>query len=211
MVNNSPTPTDRGIILQLIGRVLDYMSSPWRAVVVVLLLIICGLSYAIWHERERLLNTYAPIVRPSVIKSDVSPELDDLLNQVHLDIVALWSIDLGNNSARFVQGRQKGGGAWNFQPRLIPAIVDQIDRKALVDLLDGKPVCFDSLNLMNGIVPQRLFEIGIVHMCLIRVPPAQSSSILGVICLGWKVKPVLYLESAALLLAVHDAKSMVMN
>ena len=206
----------RGTIPALIGRVLDYMSTPWRAVVVIVLTIVLGAGFAAWQERQALLGALlappsAPFGRrPAALKSDLSGELDNLIAESEAAIVAVWAVDLGANLARFRLARRHGGGVWTFSPRVMPAILDQTDAAALVEIVNGRSVCLDPAG-KGSLVLRRLAADGLGFACIVPIPPSQTAALLGVVLLAWPARPAPALVAAAVTLAAEEADAMVMR
>ena len=176
-------------------------------------MILGGIGWGLWAERGRILDRYAPrsatMGRPQLVKADVAPQLEALIGESGADIAALWAVDLANNAAQFVQGRQKGGGAWNFRPARTPAIVDRSDPKALARILDGHSVCLDLTAALHGAVTEGFAAAGMAWLCLVPVPPSQTAALLAVVCIAWRTRPPPALEAAALHAAATDADQMV--
>lgn len=197
------------------------MSTPWRAVVVIVLTIVLGAGFAAWQERAALLGALlAPSRRPAALKSDLSGELDNLLADSAAAIVAVWAVDLGTNVARFLLARQRGppngaagganGGAWIFTPAVMPAIVDTTDAGLLAELVNGRPACLDPEGKAS-LVLRRLAADGIGFACLVPVPPRQAGPLLAVVLMAWPTRPEPALVAAALTLAAEEADAMVMR
>ena len=211
-----PPPGPRGTIPALIGRVLDYMSTPWRAVVVIVLTIVLGAGFAAWQERAALLGALlappsAPFGRrPAALKSDLSGELDNVLAQTGAAVVAVWAVDIGANIVRFVLARRHGGGVWTFTPVVMPAILDSTDAAVLAQLVTGRSVCLDPAG-RGSLVLRRLAADGLGWVCAVPAPPSQAERLLGVLLLAWTTRPEPALEAAALTLAAAAAAAMVMR
>ena len=202
-------PPPRSFLDDLIGRVLGYMDKPWKAAAIVVLIVVLGIGYAAWVERRVLTAWLAPPAGPMVLKSDVSGEIDDLINH-KVDLVMVWSIELARNTATYVEGRQRAGGVFRFDPDQLPAIGDATDPAALAKLLNGQPWC-DGIPRHGTPFGDRLLGAGMTAMCIVPVPPSPVELLVGIIVLAWKSKPNPAYEAAAVGLAKNHAARMVLR
>jgi hypothetical protein len=197
-------PAARSMIGELIGRVLDYMSEPWRAVAITVLVIVGGIGYGVWTERERLFFKPPPAV--AALDYDKMPgELTELLHQTGADIDMIWSIQLAQNAQYFVLARTKGGSPWNFTPRRLPAILNETSAPNLTATLYGG-VCAVPAD-MPSLLTQRLAADGYRRACAIAI--RGGSHILGIVYFAWRNPPAAALEHAALADAQDTAKSVI--
>ena len=181
----------------IIGQVLTYIDKPWKAFVVVMLLVVGGVGWAMYQKREEIIEA---ILTPSAVglkTSDVPASLDFLAGETGADLLQVWSVDMSSNSQTFVAARRKDKErAVIPTPRRLPIIVTFSDARALVDILEGHPVCLD-LSPTGSPLARRLAERGMKFGCAIPIPP-NPSDFVGVIYLAWEEKPDESVSSVAI-------------
>jgi hypothetical protein len=166
------------------------MDRPWKAIVILLFLIILGMGWFIWHERDRVLAVLAesPIAVTSLRRSEFRPVLTRLLDETDIDVAAIWSIDLPSNTASFEMGQQKGGKPLLFSPSRIPFLAVSSAPKTFIELLAGNVTCADlteDATLMKRLSMRSLTDIGITRVCVTPIPP-DPELLLGVLLIAWK-------------------------
>ena len=202
----SPEEPPGGRLAALVERVLAYMDRPWKAAVGIVLVVLVGLGWAVWQERERLVDLFTPEGHTALDTGALPAVLADLIVQTHGDVAAVWSVDLGANAAHFEQGRRRGGGAWMFAPARVPAIVTTTDPRALVGLLGGDTVC-DGLDNPQSLVMQRFLEEGMRRLCVTPIPP--EGNLIGLLTFAWREPPSAAAEAAAIGVAEERARELV--
>ena len=174
----------------IIGQVLTYIDKPWKAFV-------GGVGWAMYQKREEIIEA---ILTPSAVglkTSDVPASLDFLAGETGADLLQVWSVDMSSNSQTFVAARRKDKErAVIPTPRRLPIIVTFSDARALVDILEGHPVCLD-LSPTGSPLARRLAERGMKFGCAIPIPP-NPSDFVGVIYLAWEEKPDESVSSVAI-------------
>jgi hypothetical protein len=180
----APAPATTGGVTGLVYRVLGYMDTPWKAVTVVVLVVLCGVGYGGWVERERLFFA-KPSGADSLAVDKVSGELVELLRQTGADWGSVWSVSLGTNAQQLIQARQKDGGSWAFSPKSLPVILGDTKSQLIVGVLHGG-ACVDGAGLPSLLV-RRLVADGMRRFCAVAVRgPAR---VVGVIYLAWRWTP----------------------
>lgn len=208
----APDPGRAGTIVSLVGRVLDYMSTPWRAVAVAALILILGVGWAVWSERGELIAAFknrAP--GPIVLKAQLLPEINGLLNDTTADLVAVWSVDLGANVQRRLLDAKRGDGDWAPDLRVLPALSPSSDMPRTVKLLAGHPVCGSTGDKPANLLLRRLASDGYLWVCVVPVPPEAKVLQIGVIYLAWKQIPDPAHVDAAKSAGLAAAENMVMH
>lgn len=203
-------PPPRGMLGELLDRLLAYMDRPWKAAAVIVLVIVCGAGWGLWHEREALFARLRPAAGPAILKTDVSGPLDDVLNHTSADAAMVWSVDLARNTAHYVEGRQKGGGTPPFAGDRLPAVGHASNPQAFAQLLSGQPWC-DGLPAAGTPFGDRFAAAGFHTLCIVPVPPEPSALLIGILVLAWKVLPNEAYRNAAVAVAQSDAGRMVLR
>lgn len=179
-------PTGGGVS-GVIGRVLHFMDKPWKAVTVVVLIIVCGVGWFIYDKRDELFEAWLTPSSPELKTADVPAALDRLTAETNADIVQIWAVDLAANSQWFLGARLHNGERPVIPaPRRLPIIVAASDVKALIEVLDGTPTCLD-LTAAGSPLARRLEARGMTRGCAIPIPPGPDTFV-GVIYLAWTVR-----------------------
>jgi len=181
--NDPPAGGAAGIV----DRVLRFMDQPWKAVAVVVLLILCGVGWIVYDKRDELFEAWLTPSAPELKKSEVPMALDKLASETDADLVQIWAVDLPSNSQWFLGARLHSGERPVIpSPRRLPIIDHTSDISRLVEVLDGRPTCVD-LETTGTPVARRLAERGMHRGCAIPIPPGPESFV-GVIYLAWTNK-----------------------
>lgn len=180
----SDPPPPPGAVAGTVDRVLRFIDQPWKAVTVVVLILIVGVGWFAWDKRDTLFEAW---LTPSAteLKTSMVPEaLDKLTQETDADIVQIWAVDLAANSQWFIGARLHGGERPVIpSPRRLPVIVSSSDVRGLIAVLEGTPTCLD-LDASGSPIARRLEERGMKRGCAIPIPPGPQSFV-GVIYLAW--------------------------
>lgn len=165
-------------VLQFIG------DKPWKALFIVVLLVLGGVGWVIYEKRNELLEAWMTPDRPELKTKDVPEALTKLSTETNADLIQIWAVDLVTNSQWFLGARRHDGERPVVpSPRRLPIIDHTSDVRRLVDVLEGHPVCVD-LETNGTPVARRLAERGMKRGCAIPIPPSPESFV-GVIYLSW--------------------------
>ena len=163
-----------GGVAGIVDRILRFMDRPWKAVAVVVLLILCGAGWIIYDKRDTLFEVWLTPDTPELKKSEVPLALDRLASETNADLVQIWAVDLPSNSQWFLGARRHDGERPVVPaPRRLPIIDHTSDISRLVDVLDGRPTCVD-LEKTGTPVARRLAERGMHRGCAIPIPHSDS-------------------------------------
>jgi hypothetical protein len=180
----SDQPPPSGNVVGVVDRVLRYIDKPWKATVVILLILIVGFGWVAYEKRDELFEAWLTPSAPELKTADVPEALDALTKETDADIVQVWAIDLGSNSQWFIGARRHDGERPVIpSPRRLPVIVHTSDVKALVAVMDGAPSCVD-LSDAGSPIARRLEARGMKRGCAVPIPPGPESFV-GVIYLAW--------------------------
>jgi len=199
----------------LVSRILGYMDRPWKAVVVVLLLILIGVGYAAWVERDKLTAVLLAPPHHGLVLVSTSELHDAAARLVTIDQAAMaqvWAFDIRGNAVRFITGVNRDGSPWRPEdlqlPERLPVLVSGGDTSALVSILRGNAVCQDIAVTMPSLLIERLAKAGVRRMCAVPIPPI-SGRVLAVMIIGWMEIPEPRLQSIGLDSAVELAAKLV--
>jgi hypothetical protein len=173
-----------GNVAGIVDRVLHFIDRPWKAVTVVVLILILGIGWVVYEKRNELFEAWLTPDTPELKTADIPEALSKLAAETNADLVQIWAVDLSSNSQWFLGARRHDGERPVIpSPRRLPIIDHTSDVKRLVNVLDGQPVCVD-LDLAGTPVARRLAERGMRRGCAIPIPP-NPESFVGVIYLAW--------------------------
>lgn len=198
-----------GLVLTVVSRLLDYMKTPWQALAIMGLLLLTGAGWLIWTERAEFISLlHRKPAGPVVLKSDVLPELNGLLNDTTADVISFWRVDFNTNTQTYLLSTKRGGGIWPKGDGHMPALTQSSNMKRVVKLLNGQSVCGaandDSVNLLL----RKLAQDNYHWVCVVPVPPDPNSMTLGLIYMGWTQKPDDSSQTAARTIATALAGNM---
>jgi hypothetical protein len=200
-----------GGVLGLVPRLLDYMSSPWRAITIIVLVVLCGAGYALWTERAALIMALAR--HQSLVylkdKMQLKPILSDLLLHTHADLVMVWSIDFPHNELLFGTSVKRGDGIWPEGVDRLPGLTEASNLKRVVRLRNGEVVCDPPQNYPSNLLLRHLATDGYVYLCAVPVPPAANGMVLGILYIVWRKMPDSAETHAAMSLGRSSAGRMI--
>jgi hypothetical protein len=193
----------------LIRQILAYVDRPWRVVAIVVLFVVGGAGWAIYEQRQEIIESWMT-PDASTLNTDAVPvALDRLVEETGADLVQVWAVDLSANSQRFIAARRKDGERPVIpEPRRLPVIVRATDLQVLVDVINGHPACADITVAAPSPVVHRLAERGMKRACAVPVPPSPEAFV-GVIYLTWLDSPDRNAEEVALVAAREVAGKLV--
>jgi hypothetical protein len=202
-----PPPSTGGTLAGLLDRAFRYMDTPWKALVVVVLVILAGVGWFLYDKRDELFEVWLTPDAPELMTAEVPAALDRLATETNADLVQIWSVDLLTNSQRFLGARRHDGEKPVIpSPRRLPVLDHTSDVRNLVAVLDGKPTCVDLL--VNGTpVARRLAERGMKRGCAIPIPPGPESFV-GVVYLAWTTQTDVSNENVAVAAAREIASKL---
>jgi len=172
----------------LVSRLFDYVDRPWKVLAVVVLVVVGIAGWIVYEKRNELVEYWMTPDVPVLKTANIPAALDRLVDDSQADIVQIWSVDLQSNTQSFIAARNKGGERPVIpHPRSLPIIAHISDAKALVDVLNGNPVCVP-LTDKGTPLARRLAARQMTFGCAIPIPPGPESFV-GVIYLAWASQP----------------------
>jgi hypothetical protein len=193
----------------LLGQVLAYVDRPWRVVAIVVLFVVGGAGWALYEQRQDIIESWMTPEAATLATDAVPAALDRLVEDTGADLVQVWAVDLSANSQRFVAARRKDGERPVIpEPRRLPVIVRATDLQVLVDVINGHPACADISLAAPSPVVHRLAERGMQRACAIPVPPSPDAFV-GVIYVTWLKAPDRGTEESAVGAAREIAATLV--
>jgi hypothetical protein len=171
----------------IVDRVLKFIDAPWKAVVVVVLIVLLGVGWLTWDKRNELFEVWLTPDTPSLKTADIPEALTKLAHETNADLIQIWAVDLAANSQWFIAARRHDEERPVIpSPRRLPILDQTSDVRRLVDVLEGHPVCVD-LESNGTPVARRLVERGMKRGCAVPIPP-DPTAFVGVIYIAWIAK-----------------------
>jgi len=171
----------------ILDRLLAYASTPWKAVVIIILVVIGGAGYLIWHERARLADYVLTRVGTTAALDEAAfvAEAPRLLRETKADFAMLVELNLDDNLMTERVGMDADGNRWI--PTIGPqrALEPASSMPILVKFLSNEVACQDTADAVSidGIA---LAQRGYVRLCLVAVPPILGINV-GALALAWFV------------------------
>ena len=173
-----------GSVAGILSTVLKFIDRPWKAVVVVVLIVLLGVGWILYEKRDEMFEAWLTPDTPELKTGDVPEALEKLASETTADLVQIWAVDLASNSQWFLGARRHDGERPVIpSPRRLPIIVHTSDVKALINAMEGHPTCVD-LDKTGSPLARRLADRGMRRGCAIPIPP-NPDSFVGVIYLAW--------------------------
>jgi hypothetical protein len=94
-------PPSRGMIFDLIDRILRWLDKPWKAIALAGLAILVALGWSGWTSRDTITDIWKMSVGKPISNDRKSRILKNLRIETGADIVGLWSLRLGANAMEF--------------------------------------------------------------------------------------------------------------
>jgi hypothetical protein len=206
MSSSHEEPPSHGLT-GLAGRVLGYMDRPWKAVVVVALLVLLGFGFIAWEERALLLQPLRMPGKASLKLDALQGAASNLLQETTADVVTIWAFDVESNTQSYLVARTRSGVPWDFVPKSLPAITSAISSEEVVKLLRGTPICDDPGD-RGALLMKYLAASGMHRVCIVPVPPTPELVLAG-LYIAWRIPPAPRIEEAAVGAAIRTATEIV--
>lgn len=185
------SPNGRGgFIGSLLDKLLAYVDRPWRAIFILVLVLVLGIGYTVWESRTelvRVFTTHGP-TRPLTLRSDLGVVITGLFYGTTADAIAIWAVDLGANRADAKLGKRRGGELWEAHPAHLQWVTEQTNPEVVTKLFRGEAAC-DNPTALRGVLSEFLASDGMTYACYIPEPPSSSEAVVGVVVLAWRIEP----------------------
>lgn len=189
--------------LGILDRVLAYMDRPWRAIVILIFVVVLGVGYALWEKRAEIAEMIlTKEVRPILLRGRFKPIALQLLKDTSADTVMLIEGNLNNNEARNIEGYDRDGRPWLALTGKRPIFGTESSVEIVIRFLNNETVCYE---VRDG-GPEMLAEerLGIQRACLAAIPPLPNL-LVGAVWLGWRKNPLEGDEEVHAQVALHEA------
>lgn len=176
--------------LSILDHILAFMDRPWKAIVIILLVIIGGAGYLLYLERAEIAS--------AVLRHDVKPRLDieafgrtapQLLHDTGAFGALLVEINMMDNVSIVRAGFDRDSANWIPLTGPHATITETTNQILIVKFLHNEVVCKDiSPDSKNLEIAVAVRKYGLTYACIVQVP-----SIIGVMAGGlilvWKERP----------------------
>jgi hypothetical protein len=181
---------DQGNMKDSVIGVLNYVaSSPFRLLVVVVLMVLCFTGYFIYQNQGFLLQAYQK--RRDLPKMD-SGKYEDvakmLIKQTGANLVVIFEVDPILNQRKLARIFSKDGRVKDFDGDVTPLFSgNEANNRGAIALMAGEVPCGDYTK------PQSLIGIfyiqnGVTYACRVSVP-SNPNQFIGQITVTWEQKP----------------------
>jgi len=191
MSDNKPQQaTTASTAMGVLDRVLAFMTSPWKAMAVVILVIVCGLLYIAYDQRARIAD--AVLTRAGELaRIDDAAFIADaprLLRDTRSDLVMLVELNVSDNLMTDRVGIDLDGNRWVPSTGPQQALVPESSMPLLVKFLANEVACVDAAHAVNEDT-RAMAAKGYQRVCLVAVPPILGVQVGGLI-VAWKQPPL---------------------
>lgn len=174
--------------LGILDRLLAFMDRPWKAVTVLVFVVVLGIGYALWEKRAEIASAVLTReVRPRLLRDKFRPVALQLLKDTNADAVMLIEGNLNSNTARDIEGYDRDQQPWIALTGIRPIFGSESSVDIVIRFLRNEAVCYE---VRDG-GPEMLAEerLGIQRACLTAIPPIPDL-LVGAIWLGWRKNPL---------------------
>jgi hypothetical protein len=167
-------------------RLLVFMDKPWKAAVVVVLLVIAGFGYMIYLERARIADAVLNSIGDLAKLNDTAfiADAPRLLRDTRGDLAILVDLDLNDNLMTDRVGIDADGNRWVPSVGPQQALMSNASMPLLVRFLANEVVCSDTAQAVNDDM-QLLSHKGYPRACLVAVPPVLGVGVGGLV-VAWR-------------------------
>lgn len=174
--------------MNYLSSLLAYIDRPWKVAAVVVLVLVGGAAWVAYEKRDAIIENWLTPSAPELRTALIPDALGVLTTETSADLVQVWTIDLALNTQQFYAARLRSGERPVIpSPRRLPVITSTSDAKALVDVLNGSPICLN-LTTVGTPLAERLAQRGMRRGCAVPIPPS-ADAIVGIIYLAWETPP----------------------
>jgi hypothetical protein len=191
MSDKAPAPEEKKLTAHTVfERLLTYADRPWKAVVILVLVIICGIGYLVWTERARIADAVLTSANDRA-RLDELVFLNDgprLLRDTRADFAMLVEVDVNDNLMTDRLGVDTDGNRWVPSTGPQQMLQPNSSMPILVKFLANEVFCVDTSGLINEDA-RVLAAKGFTRVCLVSVPPILGVGVGGLI-VAWRQTPL---------------------
>jgi hypothetical protein len=172
--------------LGILDRVLAFMDKPWKAIAILLFVVVGGIGWFLYEQRARIADMvlHEPIMKPQLSVATFARGYEKLLRETKGDLAVLIEINLNDNVAFDRIGYTASGTPWVPVEGPQPALHPQTSMDKVIRFLRNDVVCVDTQNGPSADM-QALFAANYLRACMVAVPPILGTSVGGLV-VAWK-------------------------
>src|SRR5215831_474785 len=127
---------------RLVEDILAWVNTPWRAVALLVLVLLCGIGYGLWTVRVQLADRVLKDTPIPHLEGREFPQIAErLIVNSGVDLVILMEVDFASDHVQAVDGRLKGNADWRPKPVPRELFQSSVSISDLSNLIAGKAVC----------------------------------------------------------------------
>lgn len=186
-------PPRHGFVSDLVARILAFIDRPWKAAVIILLLLIGGAGALIWDKRDVLVEgMFTKKVYAPVLVTVFEEQFTRLRQATGTGLIMFWGVSLTQNDIVFIAG-EEDGKAWyphdQNMPDQLPAIGDNRDPENVLAIVQGRNICNNVETAQgSGLIIRYMRTHAYQRFCIIPVKPPRSI-LIAILVMAWK-KPL---------------------
>lgn len=186
----SPTVTNAwGATDSIIGKILHYVTNPWRLLVVIILAVMVwfGLvSYQNIDYIKQMLDKKKS--EPQINMSQIDKSVNLLLKNTGANSVLIYKVDPGLNKKEVLRGYDKNGRDRNIEGQSVGLFsTSKKNNEVVTSMMNNEVVCMKEEEPLNT-ASLWFNEKGDNYFCMISLPP-DSYSFIGQITIGFDKEP----------------------
>ena len=164
--------------LGILDRLLTFVDRPWKAVALVVLMVVCGTGWVLYEKRDTLLEAWLTPTTPELRTGLMPAALAKLVTETDADLSCRFGRSIWRPTAQWFLGARRHDGERPVipNPRRLPVIVHSTDVRSVVEVLDGTPACVN-LPALSSPLARRLEERGMKRGCIMPIPPSRERSL----------------------------------
>jgi hypothetical protein len=194
MSGEPPPKLSAGTVFE---RLLTYADTPWKAIVILIGIIICGLGWIVWTERTRIADAILVSAHDRAVINETAfiADASRLLRDTRGDMVLLVEVELNDNLMRDRIGIDTDGNRWVPSTGPQQALHPNSSMPFLVKFLANEVVCDNTADTVNDDA-RAMAEKGYQRICVVAVPPILGVGV-GMLVVAWKTSPLPAAETRA--------------
>jgi hypothetical protein len=200
----------------IIQSVLGYVDRPWRALFILVILLVGGAGFFVYEHRADIVQAWLQrSQQPGTLTIGSEAELSNVIDDMFVnaastgvDAIAIWSVDIGGNRAALKIGKRSDGTPWKITPTVLQWVHPEVNTPMLTRLFKGESSC-DDPRQYSGTLSGSLIAEGFVYICYTPEPPNNKDVIVGLVALAWRTKPSEQLVRSALTAVLQETDRIV--
>ena len=167
-------------------RLLTYADKPWKAIVILIAIVICGLGWIVWTERARIADAVLTDAHKHASLNEAAfiNDAAKLLRDTRGDMALLVEIEISDNLMLDRIGIDTDGNRWVPSTGPQQALQPTSSMPLLVKFLANEVVCADTTEAINDDA-RAMATRGYTRFCMVAVPPILGVGVGGLV-VAWK-------------------------